>query len=143
MRVRRGRPAPPASVRTLMKAGVPAAGPGEPLAAAAASMRSRGVGALVVMDDDRLVGILTERDLLRAMADGLDPRATPVSACMTARPQTVSVEDTSEGAARRMVDLGVRHLPVVEDGRVVGVISARDLLRDRRGEPEWLYYEPW
>lgn len=142
MRLRRNA-APPLSVRHLMKPCV-AADPDERLAAAAGRMRAERTGALAVMEAGRLVGILTERDLLGAMADGLDPGSTSVSACMTAAPVHIGAGEPADEAAERMVELGVRHLPVLEAGRVAGMISARDLLRRRRHPSlETLCSEPW
>lgn len=126
-----------------MKPGVPVAAPDEPLAGAAARMRSRRAGALVVLEAGRLAGIITERDLLGAMADGLDPGVTPVSDCMTPEPCTIAAADPAEEAAERMIERGIRHLPVLDEGRVVGVVSARDLLQVRRRELEGLFSEPW
>jgi CBS domain-containing protein len=100
---------------------------GEPLVALARRMREHGVGALPVYDGERLVGIVTERDVVAAVADGVAGTALAEDR-MTAEPATVSpLEDSSE-VALRMVELGVRHLPVVDRGRVVGLVSARDLL---------------
>ena len=118
--------------------------PGEPLAAAADRMRGQSVGALAVMEAGRLAGILTERDLLRALADGVDPRVTTVAACMTADPRTIDVGAHAGDAADRLIERSVRHLPVMEEDRVVGMISARDLLAlGRRPALETLCYEPW
>jgi CBS domain-containing protein len=100
---------------------------GEPLVALARRMREHAVGALPVYDDGRLVGIVTERDVVAAVADGVVETALAGDR-MTAEPATASpVEDSSE-VAHRMVELGIRHLPVVERGAVVGLVSARDLL---------------
>ena len=102
--------------------------PCQSIRAAADRMRERRVGALLVMNEDRLVGIISERDLLRAMADGMDPRFTPTSVCMTPHPSTIEPEAEAAEAAARMVERRVRHLPVVRRGSLLGVISARDLL---------------
>jgi CBS domain-containing protein len=83
---------------------------------------------VLVYEDDRLSGILTERDILRAVADGLDD-ATRVRDRMTANPETLDADDTTEHAAVLMIHGGFRHLPVVEQGDVVGVLSIRDLMR--------------
>src|SRR6266511_4899292 len=104
------------------------AGADEPLADAAERMRWYAVGALPVYEHHALVGIVTERDVTAAVADGVDPAATPVSACMTPSPATVRPDDDLVVAVRRMAELGVRHLPVLEEGRLVGMLSMRDLL---------------
>ena len=83
-------------------------------------MVERNVGAVLVLDGGRLTGILTERDVLRAVARGLRD-ATRVADCMTAP------DDTTEHAAVLMLHGGFRHLPVVEGDNLVGVISIRDL----------------
>ena len=90
-------------------------------------MVERNVGAVLVLGDGRLAGILTERDVLRAVARGLSD-ATRVGACMTAHPETIAPDDTTEHAAVLMLHGGFRHLPVVEGDDLVGVISIRDLV---------------
>ena len=95
---------------------------------AAKRMRDDGVSALPVMNGEDLVGILTERDLVDALIDRADPRSALVSAYMTPDPQYATPDDDSVDVALRMLDIGVRHLPVLEVGRVVGMVSARDLL---------------
>ena len=99
----------------------------ESLRTAAARMHAERVGSLAVFSDDRLIGILTEADLIRAMAEGANADSSTISEYMTERPVTVDVEEDSKEAAQRMLALGVRHLPVTELDRVVGIISARDL----------------
>jgi CBS domain-containing protein len=102
--------------------------PDEAVAEVAKRMVAKDVGAVLVYEDERLSGILTERDILRAVADGLDD-ATLVRDRMTANPETLDADDTTEHAAVLMIHGGFRHLPVVEQGAVVGVLSIRDLMR--------------
>ena len=90
-------------------------------------MVDRNVGAVLVLDDGRLAGILTERDVLRAVARGLTD-TTRVADCMTAHPETIAPDDTTEHAAVLMIHGGFRHLPVVEGDELLGVISIRDLV---------------
>jgi CBS domain-containing protein len=90
-------------------------------------MVDRNVGAVLVLDGGRLAGILTERDVLRAVARGLTD-STRVADCMTAHPETIAPEDTTDHAAVLMLHGGFRHLPVVQGDDVVGVISIRDLV---------------
>lgn len=97
------------------------------LADAAREMHERSVGAVVVLDADRLVGILTERDVLRAVATGKVDGA--VSASMTHGPDTVEASETTGHAAALMIHGGYRHLPVVDGSGVVGIVSIRDLMR--------------
>ena len=100
---------------------------GESLRIAAARMYSERVGSLVVFSDDRLIGIITEADLVRAMAEGANPDSSTISEYMTERPVTADVEEDSKDVAQRMLALGIRHLPVTDLDRAVGIISARDL----------------
>jgi CBS domain-containing protein len=95
--------------------------------AVAKQMMDRNVGAVLVIGDGRLVGIMTERDLMRAVARGLRDDLV-VGECMTADPDTISPDDTIEHAAVLMIHGGYRHLPVVEGEEVVGVLSIRDLV---------------
>jgi CBS domain-containing protein len=100
----------------------------EPLAGAADRMRWYAVGALPVYERHQLVGIVTERDLVGAVADGVDPATTPVRARMTSELVTVAPDDDLAAAARLMAEQGVRHLPVVQGHRLVGMLSIRDLV---------------
>jgi CBS domain-containing protein len=101
---------------------------GLPVVAVARRMVDRNVGAVLVLEDGRLAGIMTERDLMRAVARGLRDDAV-VGECMTANPDTVAPDDTIEHAAVLMIHGGYRHLPVVDGDNVVGVISIRDLVQ--------------
>ena len=92
------------------------------------SMDDRRVGAVLVLDGERLVGVFTERDVLRAVAHGLTPEAT-VGEWMTHGPETIEPDETAEHAAVLMIHGGFRHLPVVDEGKVVGILSIRDLMR--------------
>lgn len=99
------------------------------VAEAARLMKQRNGGALMVVDDGKLVGMFTERDaLFRVLAAGLDGAATPLSAVMTENPRTISPERSFEHALGFMREGRFRILPVVEDGRPIGVISVRDAL---------------
>lgn len=102
--------------------------PEESLADAAARMRDHAVGSLAVIDGEDLAGIVTERDLLWAMADGAPPNVTSVATYMSAPPIVVSPDTDVVEAGRLMVKHDVRHLPVVAVGRLLGMVSARDLL---------------
>ena len=104
------------------------AGPEETAQAAAARMTEEACGSVLVCDGDRLRGIFTERDLMtRVVGRGLDPRTTTLEQVMTHDPGRIEGTATAREALRRMDELGCRHLPVVEDGRVLGVVSLRDL----------------
>lgn len=102
--------------------------PSDTLKAAAAAMWGQQTGSLLVMDGEALVGIITERDVMKAVARGMDVETTPVSAVMTAAVLTVAPETSLHDAARTMAARWIRHLPVLDDGRVVGVVSQRDLV---------------
>jgi CBS domain-containing protein len=91
-------------------------------------MVAKDVGAVLVFEDGVLSGILTERDVLRAVADGIGAD-TLVRDRMTPHPETLDADDTTEHAAVLMIHGGFRHLPVMEQGEVVGVLSIRDLMR--------------
>jgi CBS domain-containing protein len=104
-----------------------ATAPDATLGEAAEKMAARNVGSIVVLDGERLVGILTERDLLRAFARAI-PRETAVRECMTPNPETCDGSATLEHAAVLMLHGGFRHLPIVEGERVVGMLSLRDLV---------------
>ena len=97
------------------------------LTAAAVAMTTRGVGSALVVKDERLVGIVTERDVLRAVASG-DVNG-PVADWMTRHPETVDADESTQQAAVVMIHGGFRHLPVLENGKPVGIVSIRDLMR--------------
>jgi CBS domain-containing protein len=99
------------------------------VAQAARQMAAGEVGALVVVDDGAVAGIFTERDaLFRVMAPGRDPQRTTLAEVMTVRPVTAHPDKEFGFALRLMHEHGFRHVPVVEDGRLVGIVSARDAL---------------
>ena len=100
----------------------------ESLDEAADRMSWHQVGALPVLEGQHLVGIITERDLTAALAEGADPMLTPVSDYMTAAPEVLGPDSELADAAHCMLELGIRHLPVVRSGCLVGVLSMRDVL---------------
>ncbi len=102
--------------------------PQENVRAAAKMMRDRKIAAVVVMEADKLVGIITERDMTcRVIAAGLNPDTAVARDIMTANPDTLSPDDTASDALNMMRERNYRHLPVVKDDRVVGMVSVRDL----------------
>ena len=102
--------------------------PGVSLTEVAKRMVDKDVGAVLVMEDDRLVGILTERDVLRAVARGM-AESSAVADWMTRDPDTVDPDESTQHAAVLMIHGGFRHLPVTENDEVVGMLSIRDLMR--------------
>jgi len=101
---------------------------GDSLTDVAQRMVDRDVGAVLVMDGSELAGILTERDVLRAVAAGIEEK-TVVSDWMTRDPDTMAPDDTTQQAAVLMIHGGFRHLPLMEGSDVVGMLSIRDLMR--------------
>jgi CBS domain-containing protein len=99
------------------------------VAQAARLMKEKRVGALLVMEEGRLAGIFTERDaLFRVIAEGRDPGATQLAEVMSANPRTITPDRPFGHALHMMHEGGFRHVPVVEGGRPIGVVSARDAL---------------
>jgi CBS domain-containing protein len=102
--------------------------PDSTIAEAAAYMRDGGIGDVLVIDGDRLVGLVTDRDIVvRAVAEHCDPDATQLSAVCSADLFTVRPDDAVDTAERIMRDRAVRRMPVVKNGRPVGMISLADL----------------
>jgi CBS domain-containing protein len=102
---------------------------GTSVAQAARIMSERQVGAVPVIDGERVAGIFTERDVLsRVVAAGIDPVATPVSRVMSTSLVVADINDHHEACLRRMQQSRVRHLLVLREGRLAGVLSMRDLL---------------
>jgi CBS domain-containing protein len=102
--------------------------PGLSLSEVAKRMVAKDVGAVLVTEGKQLVGILTERDVLRAVARGIDD-STTVADWMTRDPETLEPDESTEHAAVLMIHGGFRHLPVTENDEVVGMLSIRDLMR--------------
>jgi CBS domain-containing protein len=121
-------------VRDVMTSVLLTAAAGTTIAEAASLMAQRRVGSAIVMEGGRLLGIFTERDIVKALSHDGSATQQPIGHWMTRVPQTISPEATVEDALRRMVDGGFRHLPVVEGDRVVGMLSMRDLSRARLRE---------
>jgi len=105
-------------------------GPDEPVLAAIQLMADQVIGAVLVMTGDQLVGIVSERDYARKIIlNGRSSSGTPVRDIMTASVITVNPADSIDTCMRLCTDSRVRHLPVVDDGRVVGVVSIGDLVK--------------
>jgi CBS domain-containing protein len=128
-----------AQLRDIMTTEVFITSAERPIAEVTSMMVKARVGSAVVMQDSWLAGILTERDVLRAAASGLDLTKSPVSEWMTRDPITATPDATTEEAADVMLTNGFRHLPVLEGRELKGVVSIRDVLASgirRRPRPE-------
>jgi CBS domain-containing protein len=110
--------------------------PGEPVAEAARIMRSEDVGSLPVVDQERLVGIITDRDIaIRVVSESRDPQVTTVGEISSSNPVTVRPEQDLAEALQLMAQHQVRRLPVVEDERLIGIVAQADVAlegEDRR-----------
>lgn len=105
------------------------ASPDISVADAAIAMRNARVGALAILENEKLVGIFTERDaLFRVLANGMNPSTTKLEHVMTENPQTITPNRPVSHAMHLMHEGGYRHMPVVENGYLVGMISVRDAL---------------
>ena len=122
----------PQSIREVMTEDVVVMPTTATLKDAGREMRERDIGNVVVLEDDKVVGILTDRDIIvRAVADDRAPSDTRVGEIASRHPETLSPDDTVEDAVRIMRERAVRRLPVVEDGRPVGIVSIGDLAVER------------
>jgi CBS domain-containing protein len=116
-------------VKDLPPSSLLSVSPATKLADVARDMRIHDSDSIAVIDDERLVGIITERDLVRAIADGLNPTQASAGMLMTSDPATVRLDEDVNVVAVKMMRLGIRHLPVVdEQGKPAGLVSARNLI---------------
>jgi predicted transcriptional regulator len=118
-------------------------GPDTPVAECVRTMTSRKIGAVIVMDGEKLVGIFTERDALnKVLGAGLDPLSTKISEVMTKDPYCIPPGTTVSEAMEVVTRRRFRHLPIVENGKVLGVVSSGDLthwlVQDKVGEVQEL-----
>jgi CBS domain-containing protein len=117
-------------VGEIMHSDVKSASTSDSFADVAKMMRSHGISSVVVLDGKKLEGIVTERDIVNLVAAGGDPHATTVEHGMTRRDLiTVDSKTHLSDAAEQMVSRNIRHLPVVDGGNVVGIVSIRDMTR--------------
>lgn len=113
------------------------AGPGETVGAVAALLHSRRVGAMVVVDGESVVGIVSERDIVRMVAEeGAAALSRPIDICMTRDVVFATLGETVDSLLTRMTDRRIRHLPVMRDGRLAGIISIGDLVKHKISEIE-------
>ena len=117
-------------VKDLMTPGPTVVKPDDSVAQAATLMKQEDCGSLPVVANGKLVGIVTDRDIvIRAIAGGKDPRSTKISEVMTADPSTISPDASDDEAEKLMAKSQVRRLPVVEGGKLVGIIVTAQLAR--------------
>ena len=114
------------------------ASPQETVGAAAALLHTRRVGAMVVVDaEEAIVGILSERDIVRVIAkEGASALTKPIAGCMSADVIFAQPEETIDALLERMTDRRIRHLPVVRNGRLAGIISIGDLVKYKINEAQ-------
>lgn len=100
------------------------------VAQAAQMMETHNIGIVAVLDGERLVGVFSERDVVRRVLNqGRDPLQTPVGDAMTTNIVVATPDENYQDAMRKMDHANIRHLPVVEDGRMISMLSIRDLMR--------------
>jgi CBS domain-containing protein len=116
-------------VSEIMSKDLVTVGPEYNVADVASLMRSRKVGSVIVLEDDRVLGILTERDILGVVGSGEDPKNVAAHEALTDDVITIGPDAPVEEAAGEMVRAGVRHLPVISEQGLIGIVSMRDLVR--------------
>ena len=122
-------------IREVMTGSPTSVSPELDLVTVARAMRDEEIGAVLVIDGDDLLGLVTDRDLVvRGLAAGLDPRQARVGGIASRATATVGPDDSLDKAAQIMRERSVRRLPVIEDGRPVGIVSSRDLPDHERAE---------
>lgn len=119
-------------VRELMTPAPVSLNSGQPLTEAAKAMREHGIGAVLVVDDGELKGLVTDRDIVvRAIADGRDPDQATVADVCSAGLVTATPDDDADTAVQRMRERGVRRIAVVQGERAVGMLSLGDMAIER------------
>lgn len=116
-------------IQELIRPGVASVPPEATLREVAGILTEEEVGLLVVSGPEGMVGVISERDIAAAIADGADPDEVWASDAMTAEPLCVDQDDSVLFAANRMINANVRHLPILASGEVIGMVSIRDVLR--------------
>lgn len=115
-------------INELMAGPVDSCGPHDTMAEVARRMTDDDIGSVTVTQDGALIGIVTERDIVRAVAGGQVPAQTEVRELMTPDPDSLEPDISAEDAASWMLAAGYRHLPVVEGSKVIGMVSMKDLM---------------
>ena len=116
-------------IHDLVRPGVASVAPEATLREVASSLTDEEVGLLVVSGPEGMLGVISERDIAAALADGADPDEVWASDVMSDEPICLDQEDSVLFAANHMIDDGVRHLPILASGNVIGMVSIRDVLR--------------
>lgn len=116
-------------VSEIMSTDLVTVGPEYNVADVASLMRSKRIGSVIVLEDDRVLGILTERDILGVVGSGEDPKNVAAHEALTDDLVTIGPDAPIEEAAQEMVRAGVRHLPVISERDLLGIVSMRDLVR--------------
>jgi CBS domain-containing protein len=116
-----------AKIREVMKTTLYTVSPTTTLGEAVSLMAQHRVGSTLVMEGSQLIGIFTERDTVRAISQSHDAPDHEITSWMTRDPKTVDPDEDVDDALKTMLASGFRHLPVVENGRVIGMVSMRDL----------------
>jgi CBS domain-containing protein len=116
------------AIREVMSTDLVSVPPTATVAEAATMMSTHQVGAALVLDADRLLGIFTERDILRALGSDFDAAGHHVADWMTRDPVTASPGDDAADALATMLDRGFRHVPIVDGEAVAGIVSMRDVM---------------
>ena len=115
-------------IENVYHPGSPVCAPEDTLAEVARKMRSQNVDALVLQAAGRVRGIVSEHDIVRAIANGVDPRIAVADMCATREVHVADLDNDTSDVVRRMLDLRIRRMPVVSDDRVIGMVSMRELL---------------
>lgn len=126
--MRDGNVTPQSPVRDLMSKPVAMVGLGDSLAHVAEELAANAIGAVLVTTDTNCVGIITERDLVEHIANGANLQNLTAEEVLSSELVTAEPAESVARAARLMVEAGIRHLPVCEDGDVIGLVSVRDVL---------------
>ncbi|HEY4913060.1 MAG TPA: CBS domain-containing protein [Candidatus Dormibacteraeota bacterium] len=121
-----------ATVREVMKTTLYSVDPSTTVGEAISLMARNKIGSALIMQGGRLIGIFTERDTVRAISQSHDAPDHEISSWMTREPKTISPEIDVDDAMKTMLDHGFRHLPVVEAGEVIGMVSMRDLAAEQQ-----------
>ncbi len=116
-------------VSEVMTKEVVTVGPHYNVADVASLMDAKGIGSVIVLEDDRVLGILTERDILKVIGSGDDPKNVAAHEALIDDLYTIAPDASIEDAANQMTQAKVRHLPVIQDDKIVGILSIRDVVR--------------